>query len=421
MKLPWWISPAGVSAGLMLPVLLLIWFLGESNLPGLTLRGIAFLDATYLALGASVLLVMSVSAWIGSQIDVGRAQAAAPEIAAWERAALLVGGIALVAYLIFFKDFVANPLLLIQTLMGDYRPNRTNMALTAGVTSFQNFGPVFFSLYAYLAIVRQAPVSRWLHAMFAVLIVLTALRVYAWSERLALVEAAVPLGLSVAVRLAQSRSQLSRWIARGGPFVAFPLFIVYFGVAEYFRSWQSATYYGRSSFWEFSVGRLASYYYTSLNNGAGILATSEWPDYRFAYTLEWLHRAPFVGQWFSAYMDLRAKGTGQFLSKFGDPEFNNPSGIYAVIFDLGLPLGFVYFAMLGIAAGIAYRAFRAGSFGGVLCYPLLFLTFLEVFRYPYLGASRGFAWALGIAVAYLVLRTPRTATAGSSGLREVPA
>ena len=71
-----------------------------------------------------------------------------------------------------------------------------------------------------------------------------------------------------------------------------PLVILYFGAAEYARSWASDTYQGRLDFWEFALGRFASYYYTSLNNGASLLANSAWPTWTFEFTLEWLHRAP---------------------------------------------------------------------------------------------------------------------------------
>jgi len=374
-----------------------------------------FLNTEYIALGAAALLVISISGWMGSQVVLRQGSAAVGDYT-WERAAGLIGCIALIAYLIFFKDFVFNPLLLFKTLTGAYRPDRTNLQLTAGVTSFDNFGPVFFSIYGYLVVCQGVPVSRRTHGLCAVLLAFTALRVYAWSERLALIEAAVPFGLAGAARFNRSRSELVRWMARGGLYLALPVVIVYFGVAEYFRSWQSSTYQGKSGFWEFSIGRLASYYYSSLNNGAGILATSNWPDYRFAYTLEWLHKAPFVRGLFSAYLDLHTKGTGQFLSKFGDPEFNNPSGIYSVIFDLGLPLGTVYFALLGFAGGIAFRAYRANSFTGIMCYPILLLTFFEIFRYPYLGSPRGFTWVLGIAVAFLAAK-PRLQRTSPLGVR----
>ncbi len=314
-----------------------------------------------------------------------------------------MGGVALVAYLVFFKDFVLSPVLLLKTLTGAYRPDRTNLELTVGVTSLENFAPVFFSLYASRTLYQGARVRAALHVLCAVLLFLTALRVYAWSERLALIEAAVPFGLCAAARLAAG-GRLARGAIRVGPFLALPAFVLYFGAAEYVRSWTSATYHGRSGFWEFAIGRLASYYYTSLNNGAGLLATAHWPSFHFEYTLWWLHKLPLLGRVFSSYVGLQVEQTGLFLHKYGDPEFNNPSGIYSVIFDIGLPLGIAYFGLQGALGGMLFRAFRAGSCIGALGYPLLYLSMLEIFRYPYLGAPRGFTWATGIAVAILAGR-----------------
>ena len=410
VRLPWWAMPTGVTLALLLPLLVFIAYVGSTNFPGLTIRGILFLSPDYVVLGAGALLAIGAGAWIGSQIVLRPLTGVA--VAGdyrWDRAATLVGSIALAAYLIFFKDFVLDPLLLLRTLTGAYRPDRTNLELTVGVTSLENFAPVFFSLYAYRTLCQGARVGRHLHWLCAALLFLTALRVYAWSERLALIEAAVPFGLAGAARAARISGRLTRNLTRAGPLLGLPVLVVYFGAAEYVRSWTSATYHGRSGFWEFAIGRLASYYYISLNNGAGLLATAHWPSFHFEYTLWWLHKAPLVGPLFTTYVDLQVEQTGRFLGKFGDPEFNNPSGIYAVLFDLGSPLGLLYFALQGCVAGLSYRAFRTGSYGGALLYPLLYLSLLEIFRYPYLGAPRGFTWALGIGVALL---------AGKAGLRQ---
>ena len=110
---------------------------------------------------------------------------------------------------------------------------------------------------------------------------------------------------------------------------------------------------------------------------------------------------------FSNWVHLQSTQLGQFLHKYGDEEFNNPSGIFAVIYDLGLPLGLLYFAFLSLLAGRAYNAYRSGSMWGVLLYPILFLTFLENFRVPYLGSSRGFTWFVAIVIALLIGRTRR--------------
>jgi hypothetical protein len=300
-------------------------------------------------------------------------------------------------------------MMLVQMLTGAYRPDRNSLELSTGITSFDNMTPAFFSLYAYRAIVLNQSFHPSVRLLFWVLLAATALRVYAWSERLALIQAAVPIGLAWVARFSQVRS---RWrpVLTAGPFLGIPLLIVYFGFSEYFRSWQSATYNGKMSFWEFAVGRLASYYYTSLNNGAGVLVTAQWPSFQFENTLFWLHRAPVVGHLFSGWVHLESAEMETFLAKYGDQEFNNPSGIFAVIYDLGLPLGLLYFAVLSLLAGRAFNAYRSGSLLGVLLYPVLFLTLLENFRIPYLGTPQGFTWCLGSLLALIVGRRRRKRT-----------
>lgn len=161
--------------------------------------------------------------------------------------------------------------------------------------------------------------------------------------------------------------------------------------------------------------RLASYYYTSLNNGAGLLATAEWPTFSFEHTLFWLHRAPLsLGSAFSTWLDVNSNGHETFLARFADPEFNNPSGLYAIVSDLGLPLGAAYFAVVACLAGLAFSAYAQGRLIGALAYPIFFLTLLEVFRYPYLGQPRAFSWVLGVAVVSIVV-------ASSSGGAAAPA
>jgi hypothetical protein len=399
--MPWWTSPAGINLGFLFPMLTMIAYVGRADVDGLTIRGIQFLSADYILLGLCLLVVSAVSGWIGSAIDMYSGGARSP-VTRWDLGAGFAGLIALGAYLIFFKSFIIHPALFFHTLTGSYRPDRTNIELTVGVTSLVNCGPAFFSIYAYRAILSGVPVRRWMHLMCVVLLGLTALRVYAWSERLALIECIVPFSLAIMGRANRWKSKPFRFMVQAGPFFAVPLFILYFGIAEYVRSWNSSTYHNQTGFWEFAVGRLASYYYTSLNNGAGILSTSKWPSFQFQYTLWWLHKAPLIGPTFSSFVDLRSGDLQEFLEKFGDVEFNNPSGLYSVIFDLGLPGGIGYFAVVGILGGALFRAYRAGSLAGVQLYPMFFLTFLEVFRYPYLGAARTFTWMLGILLIWLV-------------------
>jgi hypothetical protein len=92
----------------------------------------------------------------------------------------------------------------------------------------------------------------------------------------------------------------------------------------------------------------------------------------------------------------------QFLSKYVDLEFNNPSGIFSVVYDLGLPLGIVYFCLIAVVAGYALNLYRQRHPAGALIYPILYLSFLEIYRYPYLGASRAFTWLVGIGLVFVL-------------------
>jgi hypothetical protein len=411
--LPWWASPTGISAGFLLPVLFLIAYVGQTNSPGLVIRGLPFLSMAYIGLGAVLLLITSTAGWLGSQVQLTPTRRV--DESNWDRAALCVGAIALVAYVVWFKDFFLNPMLIVNTLMGSYRPSRDNIELMPGITSLVNVGPVFLSIYAYRALLGETPrPGRAMHVMCGVMVFFTAFRVYAWSERLALVEALVPFALAFGARLMSMRAMLWVWIRRFGPYAALPALIFYFGVAEYFRSWTSSTYSSKSNFWEFAIGRFASYYYTSLNNGAGLLATTDWPNRRFEHVLLWLHNAPMsVGETFSDWVGFRGVTVFHgFLRRFGDPEFNNPSGLYSVIADLGLPLGMLYFMSLALVGGFFFRAYRQAKPSGVLFYPVFFISFLEVFRYPYMGAPRTFTWLLGVWIALILihfLKEPRRA------------
>jgi hypothetical protein len=86
-----------------------------------------------------------------------------------------------------------------------------------------------------------------------------------------------------------------------------------------------------------------------------------------------------------------------------------------VLCDVGLPLGIGYFAAVAAAGGVLLQAYRERLLIGVLLYPMLFLSFLEVFRYPYLGQPRAFSWAIGIVLALLIVRMRHARRSGSDG------
>ncbi|WP_294000630.1 O-antigen polymerase [Sphaerotilus sp.] len=415
MPMPWWCSPAGIAVGFLLPLMVLISYAGGLPHPALTIRGVEALNAHYLQLGAMMILAIALTGWLGAQLQFS-ATPVPRDVRAWDRAALGLGSIATFAFVVWFRDFVFNPVLLFQTLTGEFKPDRNTIELTPGLTSLANMGPVFFSVYAFRLLDKgEQALPRAMHTMFVVLGLFTLFRVYVWTERLALIELLVPFGLTFGRWTATRHGSGWALTRTVGPYAAIPLVILFFGASEYFRSWSSDTYQGKMDFWEFALGRFASYYYTSLNNGAGLLANTEWPTWTFEFTLEWLHRAPFgLGKPFSQAVGYTVPRLDYYLATYQDEEFNSPSGIYSPLSDMGLYGGLGYMLAIGLVSGLCFRAYREARLAGVLFYPIFFITFMEIYRYPYLGVPRAFTWTLGIGVALLLASTVKPLPAHSA-------
>ena len=115
----------------------------------------------------------------------------------------------------------------------------------------------------------------------------------------------------------------------------------------------------------------------------------KWPTLNFYYAADWLYHLPLIGE----TLKLTFIGPGEspdyyFLNSFADIEFNNMSGIYTIVYDLGVLGASVYFLSLGLVGGMLFRSMvRGGKVGGML-YPSVFVGYIEVMREPYLNSGR---------------------------------
>lgn len=402
----WWLSPFGLIVGFLIPVFLVIMLLGEIRSPALTVRGIRFLNLEYSLLGVGLMSIMALMALVGQKIEL-KGHGAVHE-RKWVRAAWTLGLISFFAYVFWFRQIFFSPAALWGILSGGPRMGRDQISMAPGVSSLVNFMPVFFALFTHVLMTKPQAVSRGLRWLAAVLVGLTIFRVHVWAERLALIELAVAVAVPLFCARYSTLPPGSRRLVFFLPFFGVPLMMGYFGLAEYFRSWQSDTYQGTMPFWEFAAGRFASYYYTSLNNGAGLLATQNWPSYNFEYVLTFAYKAPGIfGAIFRYYIELDFSTISVFLTRFADPEFNNPSGIFSVLVDVGVVGAILYFGALGFLAGLLYRSILNGQARGVLIYPLFFVMLLEVYRYPYFGESRSFTALLGVCLALYLMSSKK--------------
>jgi hypothetical protein len=192
-----------------------------------------------------------------------------------------------------------------------------------------------------------------------------------------------------------SRPQTSRiqFVLSFAPVMGIVLLVVLMGMTEYFRSWK---YYSNEydSLAEFTVSRLFGYYSTSHNNGAmawNMRAAVPLPY----YTLEWFWHFPMISSTPLGYEKLSGIDPFQshmdFLERWGNPEFNNPGGLFLPTLDFGIVGGVVFWLIFGLIAGHLYRSFLAGALAGLLLYPLIVLTILESPRFLYLCTVRPFA------------------------------
>lgn len=398
----WWLSPFWLMVGFLTPLFLAIMLLGEINSPALTIRGTRFLDLGYSLGGVSLILLMAITALIGQKIEL-KGHGAVHE-RPWARAAWILGLVSLFAYIVWFREIFFSPSTLFGILTGSIRLGRNDIAKAAGFSSLVNFMPIFFALLTHVWTTKPEAVSKWLKILALVLLVLTVFRVYVWSERLALIEVGVAIMVPYVCARHASMKPAGRRAVAVLPFIGIPVVLAYFGLGEYFRSWQSDFYQGKMPFWEFIAGRFASYYYTSLNNGAGLLSTQDWPSYKFENTLDFARKMPWIiGALFRYYVDIDQNSLGVFLSRYADAEFNNPSGVYSVVFDVGVVGAIVYFGALGFLVGLLYRSIMKGQARGVLLYPMCFVMMLELYRYPYFGSSRAFTAILGVLLTLYLL------------------
>lgn len=259
-----------------------------------------------------------------------------------------------------------------------------------GLTTCVQFGIGAVLLGAWLWSRGNKHVVPWLVIVLAIAFV----RAVVASERLALLELIVPLAVVVLrMKFMGQAMRISRqWLVRALPLLAIGGLLVFFGAAEYSRSWQ---FYQDTfkTFPEYATWRLAGYYTTSLNNGAMALETREPLPIPY-HSLHQFWSFPLIKRTPLAYDRLTGIEPGdeleQMLTLHGTMELNNEGGLFLPALDFGL-FGFVIFwSCYGFLAGRLYRGFLAGSLGGTLLYPIVFVSLLDVPRVLYLPSSRTF-------------------------------
>jgi hypothetical protein len=403
----WWINPAKLVVGFIIPLYVLVFLLPTVlGASAVMLRFRNYLNWPYFLLGLAFLVVLFNSALIGTQIvsrSDSQGTAAAPiQLRYLEVLALLTIG----AYVVWFHGLILRPWLVLDYLRAagsGVAHARMEHQTIPGITTATQFGIAYVVLFldrVWGAGVR--PVARRYTAYLLLIFGFAGFRALAWGERLALIELVIPGVVMYFVLRPPSGGWINRLLRWFGPFVGIAALLVYFGATEFFRSWAAYYQYQRVGFVEFIGRRLITYYYTALNNGAGLLQLSEWPTYTFGTVLSWLYKFPGIGAVLRYVFDIPPGGS--FLFKYGDPEFNNMSGIFPIFADLGIAGGLAFAALWGGVVGYFYNQIKRRQGIGRVLFPMVYVSLLEVMRVPYLSDSRAFPALVAMGFGYLLFR-----------------
>lgn len=311
--------------------------------------------------------------------------------------------VATVATIIFMAPILSHPALVLSILKGEPAASDT-VRLYAdqlpGITSQENL----FNLVVVLIIAkpRFTGCRRTItdKLLLAFILAITALKVIIHTERLALIELAVPLGMLV---IAQRRRSAVWALAPVVGVVG--LFLLFMGT-EYLRSWV-AFYSTRSdSLFDFALNRMFGYYTTAINNGAFLygLHSDVQPYFFPKMSAGWLWHLPIPGladgltAISGAKLDLPDALYGLNI------EFNNTSGVFAPLIDFGPAVGVLVWIALGYMSGRLFRRFVEGDCLGLILFPTWYVGVLEIPRVFYWGESRYFpSLVVSLSVSFVFL------------------
>jgi hypothetical protein len=405
----WWLDPAKLIGFFLIPLYVVVYFT-----PQLLGRGAVDLDyriylsGYYFALGLGFLSAVLLGVLGGKQL-YPRADDPTLQlpIKSWFLELLALG--ALIAYLIWFRNLLLRPWVIVQMILeGSIGTSRLEHRTIGGLTTLTQLGVAYVILFLdRVWRTKGEPLPRRFYWYFWAVVALATLRVYVWAERLALIELVVPMVVLYCMHRGLPRRRSLRTIVQLAPLLGIIALLTYFAATEYFRSWNTFYQYQRDPFGAFVTKRVLTYYYTALNNGAGMLAVLEWPDYRFEHTLQWLYRFPLmIGPIFRFTLAPNFQPSG-FLARYADPEFNNMSGIYTVFYDVGIAGAVLYAVLWGGLCGYVYNSCKMGAGVGRALFPLVFITLIETIRILYLDEPRAYPALVALVVGYFLMRDRR--------------
>ncbi|HRY10195.1 MAG: hypothetical protein KDC39_14400 [Actinobacteria bacterium] len=407
----WWLSPAGAVLFVTLPTLWLATALEPSTYLN------SWQTPKYLTTGTAALILIGALVFMATSglmlLRAGRADETRPwprlpeqTLNRLGRAAEVCFWITLVGYAAWGAVGLANgatPAVLLEALVsqnllsGDIKDM---FPTVPGITTLTQVGVAYVVVTMLILVHRPQRGVAW---RLALLFLLALFRTYFLTERVALLELAIPIVAILAMAFAGSPRQGVRVLVRLLPVAFVPAVMAVFGLFEYSRSWQYYQQTTGGTFLDFSVDRLAGYYATSYNNGQIAINWEHFPGRIPLRTLDAVWEAPGIAQ-AGLYDKLSPEPNAEnlfftLLQQKGNIQFNNPCGICDPFVDYGSLGGLVWLAAAGVILGLIYRSFCNGSLWALLLYPPMVTGLFELPRYLYWTQGR---WIPALAALLLI-------------------
>ena len=300
--------------------------------------------------------------------NIGTAQARLPEMFFNQTFDWVLMTIFLVSHVVFFRNFFTNPALISGVLSGNLELKHSFKTIP-GITTWTQVAMILGAIRGFRwagVLPGNIRLISWFHLVFfGVLFV----RAILWSERLALLEGAIPFLICALPKLGQLTGKIGRFLIQSFPFVAPILILGLFTTFEFFRSWQSSSGM-HSSIWTFGWQRLFSYYFEAMNTGSAILEVMGFYRGITLPTTETQYMAVF---------------NGLYMEGILDKEFNNGSGIWYFFARIGNLLTIPALALLAAYLGISYQLFKKGRLFGLIM-PIniiLLMDFIRIYYWPF--------------------------------------
>lgn len=273
-----------------------------------------------------------------------------------------------------------------------------------GITTLTQLGILYVTAEALLWVNRASSRGATL-ARFAPLLGFTLVRALLVSERLALIEIVVPIGV---VLLSRARWTLvRRSLVHFAPLLAGLGVFALFAVSEYFRSWSSHyQYYYTGTYLNFAAERFIGYYATALNNAA-VYYNYE-PVRPLLSTLNSVLEFPVLGGFAQAVYTVSFGAPRvsheQLLTTYANVEFNNVSMVGLLLNDFTVFLAPLAAFVIGMVSFSIYTSFVQGRMLGLLLYPSWFIGLLEISRIYYWPAGRYFPVLAFLAISLILFK-----------------